>query len=332
MISWQAGALVAVGGILLYFGAEWLVRGASGLAAKLRVRPLVIGLTVVAYGTSAPELVVGVSSALAGRGGIAFGNAVGSNVANLGLILGTTALVSPPRMDGSLLRRELPAMVMSALIVPVLLLDGQVSRLEGACLLVAAASYTYIMIRASRGESLDAPVADAREAAHEASVASAAPTDASAMRLGLSAVLGLGGLLLGGSWFVDGASAVARSLGMSERLVGLTIVAVGTSLPELATSLVAARRGHSDLAVGNVVGSNIFNILLILGASGLAGPLRVGLRESRIELGVLGLMTLLAGVFMRTARRMTRAEGGVLVALYASFLLLTVAASFAQHD
>lgn len=121
-------ALLAAGGILLYFGAEWLVRGASGLAAKLRVRPLVIGLTVVAYGTSAPELVVGVGAALAGRGGIAFGNAVGSNIANLGLILGTTALVSPPRVDGSLLRRELPTMVVSALLVPVLLIVASHSR------------------------------------------------------------------------------------------------------------------------------------------------------------------------------------------------------------
>lgn len=322
---WKDGVLLAVGGILLYFGAEWLVRGASGLAAKLRVRPLVIGLTVVAYGTSAPELVVGIGSALAGRGGIAFGNAVGSNIANLGLILGTTALVSPPKVDGSLVRRELPTMVVSALLVPVLLLDGYVSRLEGAGLLVAAASYTYVMIRASRGEPLASAIADAREVAKEASVASGAPVDASPMRLGVTAVVGLGGLLLGGKWFVDGASAVALALGMSERLVGLTIVAIGTSLPELATSLVAARRGHPDIAVGNVVGSNIFNVLLILGASGVAGPLRVGLRESAVELAALAVMTLMVAASLRTARRMTRVEGAILVGLYVGFLVLMAA-------
>jgi cation:H+ antiporter len=141
------------GGVLLYLGAEWLIRGAAGLATKYRVKPLVIGLTVVAYGTSAPELVVGVGAALAGRGGIAFGNAIGSNIANMGLILGVTTLVSPPIIDPTLRRRELPALVLSAIAVPLLLLDGRIGRLEGLALLLAAFAYTALMIRASRTPS-----------------------------------------------------------------------------------------------------------------------------------------------------------------------------------
>lgn len=324
MIDWRDATSLIIGGVLLYFGAEWLVRGASGLAVKLRVRPLVIGLTVVAYGTSAPELVVGIGAAIADRGGIAFGNAVGSNIANLGLILGTTALVSPPRVDGSLLRRELPTMIVSTFLVPVLLLDGRLSRMEGAGLLIAAGTHTWLMIRASRGRSLDAGITDAREVAADASEAGAAP---SSLRMSASALLGLGGLVLGGHWFVTGAVGVARGLGMSERLVGLTVVAIGTSLPELATSLVAARRGHSDIAVGNVVGSNIFNVLLILGASGVVGPLRITLRESTLELAALVTMTLVATIFLRATRRMTRVEGAVLVGLYGTFLAVTI---FAQ--
>lgn len=318
-------ALLFIGGVFLYFGAEWLVRGSSGLAGKLGVRPLVIGLTVVAYGTSAPELVVGIGAALSGRGSIAFGNAVGSNIANIGLILGITSVVSPPRVDGSLRRREVPTMIVSALIVPVLLVDGHITRIEGAGLVCGALAYTFLMVRASRQATADA-AADAVEVGREAAIASGTAPTASAPKLAVIALVGLVGLLIGGKWLVDGASGLALALGVSQRMVGLTIVSIGTSLPELATSLIAARRGHSDLAIGNVVGSNIFNALLILGASGLAGPLDVGLRESRVEMVGLVGMTLTAAALLRGERTISRLEGGLLILLYVAFLLVAAIA------
>lgn len=311
--------LLALGGVLLYFGAAWLVRGAVGIATKLRVRPLIIGLTVVAYGTSAPELVVGISAALAGRGEIAFGNAIGSCIANLGLILGATALISPPKVDSTLLRRELPVMVLSALAVPILLLDNRISRLEGAGLLLAAAVYTVLMIRSTRPD-----FAAAQEVAEEARAASPDPPAESMVKLVAVGLLGLTVLVLGGNSFVDGASGLARVAGVSERLVGLTVVAVGTSLPELATSLIAARRGHSDIAVGNVIGSNIFNVLLILGASGATGPLDVALRDARVDLIGLVVVTVAGAVFLRGDRKISRVEGATLLVLY-TLLLATLA-------
>lgn len=325
----QHAALLFMGGVLLYFGAEWLVRGSSALAVKLHVRPLVIGLTVVAYGTSAPELVVGVGAALAGRGAISFGNAVGSNIANIGLILGLTSIVSPPKVAGSLRGRELPTMLVSALVVPLMLLDNRVSRLEGGCLVAAALGYTFVMIRSSRVPTREA-ITEAAEVAVEAGVAAGAPRandEPSSAKMAALALAGLAFLLLGGKWLVDGASGLALSLGVSERLVGLTIVSVGTSLPELAASLVAARRGHSEIAIGNVIGSNIFNVLLILGASGLAGPLEVRLRDSAIEMIGLVVMTLVAVFVLRAERFVSRREGGVLVALYVLFLLAAASSS-----
>jgi cation:H+ antiporter len=328
-VSALANAALLVGGVvLLYFGAEWLVRGAAGLAAKLRVRPLIIGLTVVAYGTSAPELVVGIGAALTGRGGIAFGNAIGSNIANIGLILGVTALIAPPKVDGSLVRRELPVMIASALAVPLLLLDGRISRVEGAGLLLATVLYTVATVRGSRTAALstDEAALEAAEVAEEARAAVGAPQTHSIGRLLAIAVLGLAVLLVGGHFLVDGASATARSLGVSERLIGLTIVAVGTSVPELATSLIAARRGHSEIALGNVVGSNIFNVLLILGASGAVKPLEASLGDSRVEVGGLIVMTAAALFVMRGERKIARREGAVLLLLYVVFLVAVAVA------
>lgn len=303
--------LFLVGGLFLYLGANALVRGAIGLARKLRVPTLIIGLTVVAYGTSAPELVVGITAALQDRGGIAFGNAVGSNIANLGLILGLTSIISPPRVDPSLLRRELPMMVMTSLAVPILLIDGQISRFEGGALLLVAFTYSFFMIRGARS------TAEATRDVSEVAELTKEATGSVGKLAGLS-VLGLAAILLGGAWFVDGASHIALALGLSERIVGLTIVAVGTSVPELATSLVAARRGHSDIAVGNVIGSNIFNVVLILGASGLSGPLHVSLREARADIVALVMVTLAAAVFLRGDRVVRRWEGLTLLLLYAA--------------
>jgi cation:H+ antiporter len=311
------------GGVLLYFGAEWLVGGASGLARALGVPQLLVGLTVVAYGTSAPEVVVGVKASLDGAGGIALGNVVGSNIANLGLILGLTTLLRPAQVDGALIRREVPVLLLATLAVPVVLIDGVVTRLEGAALLLAALGYSLWMVASTR-RSMKAEAADAARNAgqmEKAADLAGAPTSRGRGRLAVTALAGLAFLVLGGSLFVDGAAGLARGWGMSERVIGLTIVAVGTSLPELATSLIAAWRGHSDLSVGNVVGSNIFNALLCLGAAALLAPVEAPLVSVRFDLSVMVALTVFGAVAMRRARVIGRVEGGLLLAGYVGFLV-----------
>lgn len=310
-----------LGAVVLYLGAEWLVKGAAGLARAAGVRPLLIGLTVVAYGTSAPELTVGIASAVEGHGAIAFGNSVGSNIANLGLILGMTALIAPPMVDGALIRREVPLLLLSTAVLPVLLLDGTIGRLEGGGLVAVAVAYSLVAVRAGRRAGPDTDAAAGAAVFEQAAEAAGAPAGQKTGKLIAITLVGLVLLVGGGKLLVDGAVAVARDAGMSERVVGLTIVAIGTSLPELAASLVAALRGHADLAVGNVVGSNLFNVLLILGIAGLTRPLGIELGTVVLDLAVLGGMTLFAALLLRSARRLTRVEGALLLLFYVAFLL-----------
>ncbi len=312
------------GGLLLYLGAEWFVGGASALALALRVPQIVIGLTVVAYGTSAPEVIVGVQAASAGHGEVALGNVIGSNIANIGLILGLAALVKPAQVNGALRRRELPVLLASTALVPLLLLDGSVSHWEASGLLFVAIAYTAWMIRVARVASATTLAELGTTATVEAADAAGAPKPVGSLRAAVTAVIGLVVLLGSGHIFVDGAVSVARSLGMSDRLVGLTIVAVGTSLPELVTSVIAAKRGHSDLAVGNVIGSNIFNVFLCLGAAALAGSVDAPLRTIRLDLGALVVMTGLAALFIRSERTISRTEGAFAVALYVAFTAIAV--------
>jgi cation:H+ antiporter len=313
------------GGVLLYFGAEWLVGGASALALALRVAPLLVGLTVVAYGTSAPEVIVGIQAAAAGHGGIAFGNVVGSNIANIGLILGVSVLVRPARVSGQLRRRELPVLLASALLLPLLFFDGAVSIWEAILLLVAAAAYTGSMVAQSLRS---AP--ERREARRETRIASdvadlaGAPASRGPLRSAVVTAAGLLVLVLGGHLFIDGAVNLAQILGVSDRVVGLTVVAVGTSIPELVTSVVASWRGHSDIAVGNVVGSNIFNVLLCLGAAALAGTVRANLRDVALDITVLILMTGLVVLFLRSERRVSRMEGAIALGSYVAFTVFVV--------
>jgi cation:H+ antiporter len=314
-------ALLLLGGVMLYFGAEWLVGGASRLALSLRVPQLVVGLTVVAYGTSAPEIIVGIQAARAGHGDVALGNVLGSNVANLGLILGVSTLVRPARVDGVLRRRELPVLLVSTIALPIVLLDGIVTRWESAALLLAALLYTAWMVRSSRSPAALGEAMTETASAADASKSAGAPAPASRVKQSGLAVLGLGVVLLGAHVFVEGATSLARSWGMSERMVGLTIVAIGTSLPELATGLIAAVRGNSDIAVGNVVGSNIFNVFLCLGAAGLVGRVESSPSAFAYDIGALAIMTCAALVFLRTARIMSRWEGAILVIGYAGFLV-----------
>lgn len=313
------------GALLLYFGAGWFVVGASALALALGIPELLVGLTVVAYGTSAPEIIVGVQAAAAGYGQVALGNVIGSNIANVGLILGVAALVRPARVDGSLRRRELPVLLATAVAVPAVLADDEVSRLEGGALIVAAFAYTIWMIRAAHAAASIATLRREAQVANDVADAAGAPNARGTARAVCLVIIGLGVLLVGGNLFIEGAVSVARNLGLSERLVGLTIVAIGTSLPELVTSVVAARRGHSDLAVGNVIGSNIFNVLLCLGAAALTQPLVAQFQTLAADVGSLVLMTALIALFIRSERTISRAEGAVVLGLYAVFIVLSVA-------
>lgn len=300
---------LALGSVGLYFGAEWLVRGASGLARAMGVSRLAVGLTVVAYGTSMPELMVSLLSAVQGKSALALGNVMGSNIANLGVILGVTAVISPPHVQAGLMRRELPAMLLTVAILPLVLWNGVIGRVEGVALLLGALWFTRVTLKAIT------PPGTPKHTDTEPPPEYGRPALAAFVALGLAVLLG------GGKLFVDGAVGLALGLGMSERLVGLTVVAIGTSLPELAASLVAALRGESEIAVGNVLGSNIFNVLLILGATALAHPVEGSLAAVRLDLVALAVLTVITVVSMRTARRIQRVEGAVLIAGYGAFLI-----------
>jgi len=307
--------LLSLGAGLLYWGADWLVKGAAGLARELGVRPVVIGLTVVAYGTSMPEVVVSGAAALGGKGAIALGNVVGSNIANLGLILALTALVSPPLVEGTLIKKEVPVFAVTAVLVPLLLLNGVVSRYEALLLLAMGALFTWWTLRGALEAGPDEPLV--AQTSEEATARAAA---GKRWKLAALSSTGLALLLAGGEGFVRGATGVARSFGISEWVIGLTVVAVGTSLPELASSLVAAVRGHAGLAVGNVVGSNIFNILFVLGSASLARPIERSLGEMRADLAVLVGFTLAGVVSLRGHRHVSRLEGALLLGAYAAYV------------
>lgn len=296
--------LLGVG--LLYGGAEGLVRGSASVARRLGLSPLVIGLTVVAFGTSMPELVVSVRATLAGAGPIAVGNVVGSNIANIALILGLSALIRPIRVHAQLIRVDVPILIVASVALAVLLQDGRVGRVEGVLFLAGLVGYTVLGLRLARAES----------AAVHAEFAEATPPPTGSWARDLVFIAaGLGLLVLGARLLVDGAVTIATSFGVSEAVVGLTIVAVGTSLPELATSLVAAGKGEGDIAVGNVVGSNLFNILGILGTASVVRPLtQTGM--TRLDLGVMVGLALVMLPLMRTGFRLSRGEGGFLLAVY----------------
>ena len=308
-------SLLLMGGgvLLLLAGAEGLVRGASALAIRVGIAPLVVGLTVVAIGTSSPELVVSVQAALAGQGGVAVGNVVGSNVANLGLIVGLAAVLSPMLVDRDLVRFDVPVMLASMALLIVFLEDGVLARWEGGLLLCAAVVYTVWKIRESRravkAERAALPP-EVREALAEAAVG--------LKRHVLFVVGGVALLVYGSDLLLDGAVAAAAQLGVSEAVVGLTLVALGTSLPELATTAVAARRGEAEIALGNAVGSNIFNVFSVLGPASLVEPIRatgIGADVLAVMVG-FGVVTL---AFLVTGGRTQRWEGAVLLLGYAAY-------------
>ncbi len=304
--------LALLGVVLLYVGGEVLVRSASGLASRLGVRPLVIGLTVVAFGTSAPELAASLTAALSGTPEIAIGNVVGSNIANVGLILGITALVYPLATSMRFVRREVPLMLLvTALLVPVLW-GGAVLRWEGAVLLVLLAGFLWVITRT--GSSV-------LEEAEESGQARRVP-----LLLGLAGTaVGVVLLWLGGRALVGGAVDIATGLGVPQRVIGLTLVAVGTSLPELASSMVAAMRRETDIILGNIIGSNVFNLLAVLGTTSLVAPIRFDARAATPDLAVMMLFSLALLPLMARGERLGRSAGALLLTAYAVYIVALVA-------
>jgi cation:H+ antiporter len=326
--AWSVAAVV-VGLVLLVGGAELLVRGASRLAVSLGISPLVVGLTVVAFGTSAPELAVGVQSAAAGRTELALGNVVGSNIFNTLAILGVSALIAELVVRQNLVKRELPMVVLASLFVfGCAVFTDAITRWQGALLVLAAIAYTVWAIRRELNEPDEVEAEYAEEVAQLTGGGRRHHWAFDVLML----LVGLGLLVLGARWLVDGASDIAVSLGMSELLVGVTIVAVGTSLPEAATSVVAAIRGERDIAVGNIVGSNLFNLLVVLGLTSLVSPVGVPVPATAMEFQLPALLIvslLCVGVFY--ARwSVQRWEGVGFVLLYVIYVVDSVLESTAN--
>lgn len=310
---------VLLGLALLVAGGEALVRGAGGIALMARITPAVVGLTIVAAGTSMPELVVSVQSALRGSPDLALGNVVGSNIFNIAAILGLTALVQPLRIQGNTVRLEWPVMMLAAFQLHLLARDGVVDRLEGAFFLTALIAFVAYSVRLAKKSVTKREEQDLSEVA----TASFGREGPPAMVLNILAVVLGAGLLAGGSTaLVHGAVGIAANLGISEAVIGLTIVAAGTSTPELVTSLMAARRGQDDIAVANVVGSNVFNVLGICGTTALIHPLAVAPqiieRDSPWMLGA----SILLFPLMRTGMRISRWEGALLLGGFLAYMFV----------
>lgn len=328
--------LLLVGGLVaLTIGAELLVRGASRLAALARISPLVIGLTVVAFGTSAPELTVSTISAFKGESEIALGNVVGSNIFNVLFILGISALIVPLSVQTQLLRFDVPLLIGVSIFTWILGFDGRIGTIDGAILVAGLTAYTIWSIRASRRESAAAQAEFAREYNSGATGAAREPTHSLSVSLLLTAA-GLGLLVAGSNWFVEGAIEVATLLGMSDLVIGLTIVAGGTSLPEVFTSIVAAIKGERDIAVGNVIGSNLFNLLCVLGMSGFAsgimgyGGISIPDSALRFDLIVMTAAAIACLPIFFTGHVISRWEGGLLLAYQIIYTTLLVVAETAQ--
>jgi cation:H+ antiporter len=320
---WFDFVTLAGGLALLVLGGDALVRGASDLARRLGVAPVIVGLTVVAFGTSTPELVVNVAAALRGSTEIGFGNVVGSNVANIGLILGISALIAPLAIHRTLVMREIPMMLLSCGVALALGWEGPggggeagFGRPDGVILLLLFGVFLYYTFADALRQRSDAFL----EAVTPPGGPGPVPPPVRA--IGTMILLIVGGLVLlviGGELAVRGATGVARALGTAEAVVGLTIVAVGTSLPELATSTIAAYRGESDVAVGNIVGSNIFNLLFIWGVSVVLAPSRVP-EGGMIDLGVMTGFSVLLLPLVLTQKRLTRGEGVLILAGYVGYV------------
>lgn len=313
--------LFFLGFALLISGAELLVKGASRIALNFRISPLVVGLTVVAFGTSAPELVVGIESSLTGKEGITFGTVVGSNIFNILFILGISAIILPLSVSQKLLRLDVPFMIALSVILLLLSINGVLSQIEGIILTIGLITYTSFLIIGSRRkpELVEAGETSVKKKGWVLNIT--------------MAVGGLGLLLAGGNLFLNGAVEIARFAGLSEAIIGLTIVAAGTSMPEVVTSIMAAIRGERDIAVGNIVGSNIFNILGVLGISAMfaSGGLDVSQSMIRFDIPVMIAVALACLPIFFTGGVISRGEGVMLLGYYIAYTLYLIFAA-TRHD
>jgi len=305
-----------VGFVLLYFGAEWLVKGSSSLARSLGVTPIVIGLTVVAFGTSAPELVVSLISSIQGKSMIAVGNVVGSNICNIALVLGLSAVFHPIKSDPTVVRRDIPIMLAISLYLLLLTFNSRLGRIEGATLFAGIILYTFMNYYLAKKETVGA--AEIESELEEIGFIASRPKQVILILLGIAGVVG------GAQAVVDSAVFIMTELGVDEKFIGLTIVAFGTSLPELATSVVAAMRGEMDISIGNLVGSNVFNIMSVLGAASLVRPIPIpgGFIESGLWIDYLVMMftSFLPWLMMRKNFTVKRSDGVILLLCYVGYL------------
>ena len=302
---------VLVSLVLLYFGALWLVKGSSSLALKAGISPLVAGLTIVAFGTSSPELVVSVNAAISGHGNIAIGNVVGSNLFNICIILGISAIIAPLKIRMQLLKIDIPVLIITTVGFMLLFADRQISRYEGGILLFGLILYTILNVKLARHEKNADVHAEFKESIPDQK-----------MKWYWSAgliLVGLGVLIGGSVILVKGAVSIARSLGVGETIIGLTIIAAGTSMPELASSIVATIKKEYDIAIGNIIGSNIFNILGIIGVSSIIRPLSA-MAISNIDLYIMIGVTLLLLPFFRSKYTLKRDEGIFMIVIYLIYL------------
>lgn len=311
-----------VGFVLLVKGADFFVEGASSIAKRMHIPTIVIGLTIVAFGTSAPELAVSLSAAIKGSNDIAIGNVVGSNIFNLLVVIGVSAMISPLTVKRSMIKKDYPLSIFAAVLLGVLCLDSvlfhaketTLGRMDGVSLLVCFVFFMYITVREGlRGRK------DAKKE-HEDEVENMSfPIGKSIVLL----VVGLAGIVFGGDLSVEGAKEIARAFGLSEALIGLTIVAIGTSLPELVTSIVAAKKGESDIALGNVVGSNLFNIFFILGCSATILPMHVS-GTYVYDIGLLIIVSVLAFIPIAKSKKVGRVMGGVMTLAYVAYTVYLI--------
>jgi len=301
-------ALILGGGTLLYFGGEWLVSGSSSFALRRGFSKLTVGLTIVAFGTSAPELFISSLAAIRDHTTIAIGNVIGSNIANIGLILGVAALVYPPQVSNLSVKFQVPFAIIVTILFGSLALTGELGRLDALILLIAFGIFIFYCLRTSKDNLAD-------ENRHEYSLLSSAAKEY------LFIMLGLIGLAGGSELFVRGAVKIAILLHVSEFYIGLSLVALGTSLPELATSIIAATKKESEIVIGNIIGSCIFNILLVIGVVGLLKPIPQPSVSFIFDLAVMLGLTVLLYPVLSTGRKLSRFEGLILLAIYAGYII-----------
>lgn len=326
-MDWMIVVLLVGGFVMLVIGAEFLVRGASRLAASLGISPLVIGLTVVAFGTSSPELAVSTQSAFTGAADIALGNVVGSNIFNILLILGLSATITPLIVHQQLIRLDVPIMIGLSVLLWVMGIDGKINRFDGLLLFIGLVAYTWYGIHQSRKEN--------KEVQQEYASEYSAPPKKRFTTL-VDIIFILGGLVLlvvGSGWLVDGAVQLARLFKVSDLVIGLTIIAAGTSMPEVATSVMASIKKERDIAVGNAVGSNIFNILAVLGISAILSPDGITVASSALvfDIPVMIVVALATLPIFFTGNLIARWEGGLFLVYYVAYMAFVVFESIQHH-